>query len=90
MTRDDPTEILAAMIWRVPVHAVDVPAAEQTGDTAALAYASAMEAWRREAAQAVAAAMATSPAHGRHAAPDAFARIVAASAPMRQEQPGAA
>ena len=80
MTRDDPSQVLAALIRRVPVHAVDVPAAQRAGDAAAVAYASAMAAWRMEAAQAVTAAMATSPCRGRHAVPDAFARVAMASA----------
>ncbi|KQS77543.1 hypothetical protein ASG32_26240 [Methylobacterium sp. Leaf361] len=83
MTRDDPSQILATLLCRVPVHAVDVPTAQRAGD-AAVAYASAMAAWCREAAQAVAAAMVTSPGHGHHAAPDAFARIATASALTQQ------
>lgn len=67
MTRDDPSQILAALLCRVPVHAVDVPAAQRAGDAAAVAYASAMATWRREAAQAVAATMASNPGHNRHA-----------------------
>lgn len=85
--RDDPSQILAALIRRVPVHAVDVPAAERAGDAAAVAYAAAIEAWRAEASQAVAAAMSGSPARGRHAAPDAFARIATASALTRLPTP---
>lgn len=80
MTRDDPTEALVDLVWRVPVHVIDVPAAQQAGDTAAVAYASAIEAWRREAAQAIAQALATSPAQGRHALPDAFERTATVSA----------
>lgn len=84
MNRDDPTDALVRLIWRVPVLAIDVPAAQQAGDDAAVAYARAIEAWRREAAQAVAAAMAISPAQGRHAVPDAFARAAMASALTQQ------
>jgi hypothetical protein len=67
VTQDDPSQILANLIRRVFAHAVDVPAAQRAGDAAAGAYVSAMAAWRRETAQAVVAAMVTSPGHGRHA-----------------------
>ena len=81
----DPSEILAAMIWRVPVHVIDIDAARRAGDDAAVAYANAIEAWRREAAQAIAQAMATSPGHGRHVTPDAYARTATVSALMRPQ-----
>jgi hypothetical protein len=65
--RDDPSQILAALFRRVPVHAIDVPAAQRAGNIAAVAYASAMAEWRREAAQAVVATLTSSPGHGCHA-----------------------
>ena len=85
MNRDDPTEILAGLIWRVPIHAIDLDAARRAGDDTAVAYAAAIEAWRREAAQAIAQAMATSPRHGRHVTPDAYARTATVSALMRPQ-----
>jgi len=77
------SEWLADLIRHVPIHVIDVPAARQAGDTAAVAYASEMAEWRAEAAQAVAAALATSPAHSSDALPDAYARSATVSALTR-------
>lgn len=79
----DPTEALVDLVWGVPVLVINLDAARRAGDDAALSYANAMAAWRAEAAQAVAAALATSPAEGRHAAPDAFERTATVSALTR-------
>ena len=68
---------LADLIRRVPVLAIDIDAARRAGDHAALAYAAAFERWRREAAAALIEAEDDGP-------PDAFARIAAAAALMRQ------
>jgi hypothetical protein len=78
MTWTDPIDVLADLIRHVPVHVIDVPVARRAGDTAAVAYASAMAAWRREAALALAEAEDGSP-------PDAFNRIATASALTQQQ-----
>lgn len=88
MSRDEPADVLIRLIRlirRVPVHVIDVPTAEAKSDHAAIAYARAIEAWRAEAAEAIADARLSSPAHGRHAAPDAFARTATVSALMRPQ-----
>lgn len=79
MMRDDPTAVLIGLIQRVPILA-----AEAEGDVPAIAYQRAIKAWQREAAEAIAEARLSSPARGRHAAPDAFARIATASALTQQ------
>ena len=75
------TEWLADLIRRVPVHVVDVAAAQRAGDTAALAYARTFQEWRDEAALAIAEIEQHSlHAGSRHQRPDAYARAAAASA----------
>lgn len=54
MTRDDPTALLIAIVRRVPVLAIDLPAAEARGDHDQVAYHRAMQAWRAEASAAIA------------------------------------
>ena len=85
MTRDDPTDVLIALIRCVPVHGIDLQAAEARGDFAALGYARAMAAWRHQAAQAVAEIRQGSTACARHQAPDAFTRTATVSALMRPQ-----
>ena len=80
MMRDDPTVALIGLIQRVPILAIDAETAEAEGDVPAIAYQRAIRAWQRDAAEAIAEARLSSPGHGRHAAPDAFARIAMASA----------
>ncbi|KQS66490.1 hypothetical protein ASG32_30665 [Methylobacterium sp. Leaf361] len=75
MMRDDPTAVLIGLIQRVPILAV-----EAESDAPAIAYQRAIRAWQREAAEVIAEARLSSPAHGRHTAPDAFARAAVASA----------
>ena len=77
MTRDNPTDALIALLRCVPVHAIDPQAAEARGDHAAIGYARAMAAWRREAALALAQAEDSR-------LPDAFSRVATATALMRQ------
>lgn len=67
------SEWLADLIRHVPIHVIDVPAAQLAGDASALAYASAMASWRQEAALALTEAEDSS-------ALDAFDRIATASA----------
>ena len=83
----DPVEALVDLVWRVPVHAIDAPAAQRAGDTAALRYAAAMAAWRDEASQLVAAALSSSPARTSDAPPDAYARTATVSALTRLPTP---
>lgn len=86
-SRDDAAARLAALIRRTPVHAIDPEAARRNGDGAALAYHSAITAWLRDAAEAVAEIRQASLVRG---ASDPFARIATASELMRQEQHDAA
>jgi hypothetical protein len=72
----DSTEWLADLIRRVPILAVDVPAAQRAGDHAALAYAEAVDMWRAEAALAI--------AEADQSPVDAFVRAATASELMRQ------
>lgn len=71
------SEWLADFIRHVPVHVIDVPAAQRAGDTAALAYASAMAACAGKPPWPL-------PRPTTAAPPDAFARIATASALTQQ------
>lgn len=84
MMRDDPTDVLINLIRRVPILAIDVEAAKASGDEAQLEYAAAVTLWTSRAAKAVSEIQQSQLAHGRHAAPDAFARIATASALTQQ------
>ncbi len=75
------TEWLADLIRRVPIHAINVAAAQRGGDAVALAYVRAIQEWRDEAALAIAETEQQSRRAGsRHQRPDAYARAAAASA----------
>ena len=81
-------EWLADLVRRTPFYSVDLEAARQLGDTAAIRYATASERWRAEAALALSEttqAVQHEPTSTRraHRQPSAIDRVALATALMR-------